>query len=98
VHPGESGLSALEYALGDLATVPPYLGIFLDKTRRMHPDVCRFVSDAFYDGRLLPDSGNARQRLLLGPSADKAVASTGIRFMRLSMRIVVNRANQRQIA
>ena len=81
VHPGESGLSALEYALGDRATVPPSMGIFLDKTRRMNPDVCRFISDAFYDGRLQPDLGNARQRLVLGPGADKAVASTGIRFV-----------------
>jgi predicted RecB family nuclease len=81
VHPGESGLSALEYALGDLGTVPPSLGIFLDKTRRMHPDVCRFISDAFYDGRLLPDSANARQRLTLAGRADEALASTGIRFV-----------------
>jgi uncharacterized protein len=81
VHPGESGLSALEYALGDIATVPPSLGIFLDKTRRMHPDVCRFISDAFYDGRLQPDPGNARQRLVLGKGADNTIASTGIRFV-----------------
>jgi uncharacterized protein len=81
VHPGESGLSALEYALRNLATVPPSLGIFLDKTRRMHPDVCRFISDAFYDGRLQPDPGNARQMLVLGAGADKAIASTGIRFV-----------------
>lgn len=81
VHPGESGLSALEYALRDRATVPPSLGIFLDKTRRMHADVCRFISDAFYDGRLQPESSNARQRLVLGPGADKALASTGIRFI-----------------
>jgi uncharacterized protein len=35
------------------ATVPPELGIFLPITWRMCPDVCRFVSDAIYDGRLL---------------------------------------------
>jgi superfamily I DNA and/or RNA helicase len=81
VHPGDSGLSALEYALGDLATVPPSLGIFLDKTRRMHPDVCRFISDAFYDGRLQPDPANARQKLVLGAHAEKALAPTGIRFV-----------------
>jgi uncharacterized protein len=81
VHPGESGLSALEFALGDLATVPPSLGIFLDKTRRMHPDVCRFISDAFYDARLQPEAGNAHQRLILGASADKVIAPTGIRFV-----------------
>jgi uncharacterized protein len=81
VHPGDSGFSALEYALGDLATVPAHLGIFLDKTRRMHPAVCRFVSEAFYDGRLHPDPSNARQRLVLGPNADTVLAPTGIRFV-----------------
>jgi uncharacterized protein len=81
VHPGESGCSALEYALKNVATVPPSLGIFLDKTRRMHPDVCRFISDAFYDSRLQPDSANSRQRLVLAPDADKACAPTGLRFI-----------------
>jgi uncharacterized protein len=81
VHPGESGCSALEYALKNVATVPPSLGIFLDKTRRMHPDVCRFISDAFYDSRLQPDSANSRQRLILAPDADKAYAPTGLRFI-----------------
>jgi hypothetical protein len=81
VHPGGSGLSALEYALEGRATVPSWLGIFIDHTRRMHPDICRFVSDAFYDGRLRPDPDNARQRLVLDSGADKALAATGIRFI-----------------
>ena len=56
-HPGRSVLSAPEYLLGDAATVPAERGIFLSKTRRMHPDLCRFISDAFYDGRLMTDVG-----------------------------------------
>jgi uncharacterized protein len=28
------------------------MGVFLEETRRMHPEVCRFVSKAFYEGRL----------------------------------------------
>jgi uncharacterized protein len=80
-HPGRSGESALEYLLGDAATVPPERGIFLSKTRRLHPDLCRFVSDAFYDGRLMPDEGNERQGLILSPGADPALAPTGLRFV-----------------
>ena len=87
VHPGESGCSALEYALKNVATVPPSLGIFLDKTRRMHPDVCRFISDAFYDGRLQPDTANSQQKLVLANGADEASSPTGLRF------IEVNHAN-----
>ncbi|MEM7070170.1 MAG: TM0106 family RecB-like putative nuclease [Pseudomonadota bacterium] len=51
-HPGEAGLSVLEFLLGDHSTIPPDRGIFLSQTRRMRPSICRFISDAFYDGRL----------------------------------------------
>jgi superfamily I DNA and/or RNA helicase len=80
-HPGRSGLSALEHLLDGAETVPPDRGIFLSKTRRMHPDLCRFISDAFYDGRLMPEAGNERQGLILNPSADPALVATGLRFI-----------------
>jgi len=82
-HPGRSGMSALEHLLDGAATVPPERGIFLRRTRRMHPDLCRFVSDAFYDGRLLSDPGNERQCLVLDASADPAFATTGLRFINI---------------
>jgi uncharacterized protein len=80
-HPGRSGWSALEHLLDGAATVPPERGIFLSTSRRMHPDICRFVSDAFYDGRLMPEPGNERQCLVLKQNADSALAPTGIRFV-----------------
>jgi len=80
-HPGRSGRSALEHLLDGLATVPPERGVFLSKTRRMHPGLCRFISDAFYDGRLTAETENERQRLVLGPNADPALAPTGVRFI-----------------
>jgi uncharacterized protein len=79
-HPGRSGLSALENLLDGAATVPPQRVIFLSTTRRMHPDLCHFVSDAFYECRLLPEPGNERQCLVLDPNADRALAPTGLRF------------------
>jgi uncharacterized protein len=51
-HPGESGLSVLAYLSQENATIPEDLDIFLPLTRRMHPDVCRFISGAVYEGRL----------------------------------------------
>ncbi len=51
-HPGESGLSSLDYLLQSHATIPPDLGVFLPQSYRMHPTVCRFVSDTVYEGRL----------------------------------------------
>jgi len=52
VHPGESGQSLLEYLLRDHAVVSDDLGIFLDQTWRMHPDVCGFISQMVYEGNL----------------------------------------------
>ena len=51
-HPGESGLSALEYLLQGQAAVPDDFGIFLPRTWRLHPDICRFISGAVYEDRL----------------------------------------------
>jgi uncharacterized protein len=52
VHPPGTELSVLEHLLGDQATVPPHMGLFLERTRRMHPDVCRFISEVVYESRL----------------------------------------------
>jgi predicted RecB family nuclease len=80
-HPGRSGWSALEHLLDGAATVPPGRGVFLSTSRRMHPDICEFVSDAFYDGRLMPEPGNERQCLVLDQRADPMLSSTGLRFV-----------------
>jgi hypothetical protein len=61
VHPGGTGCSVLEHLLGDATTVPPERGIFLERTWRMHPAVCSFVSEVVYDGRLEPAPGRERQ-------------------------------------
>src|SRR5213592_2902433 len=68
------GASVLEHLLGDAATIPPARGVFLERTRRMHPDVCRFVSEVVYDGRLHwePEPAMERQATAFG---------TGLRFV-----------------
>ena len=47
--------------LGEHATVPADRGIFLAETRRMHPEVCDFISDQVYEGRLASHSDTERQ-------------------------------------
>jgi uncharacterized protein len=76
IHPPGAGLSALEHLLGDHATIPSDRGLFLATTWRLHPALCDFVSEAFYDGRLQPDPGCSVQRLDDGPWA----AGTGVRW------------------
>jgi uncharacterized protein len=60
VHPGESGLSALEHLLDGHPTVPEDRGVFLDRTYRMHPALTAFVSDLAYEGRLESAAGRER--------------------------------------
>jgi len=51
-HPGESGSSALGHLLGE-GVVEDGQGVLLDVSRRMHPDVCGFISEHIYESRLL---------------------------------------------
>jgi len=80
-HPGGSGISGLDHLLGGMATVPLDRGIFLAVTWRMHPDICRFISDAVYDSRLKSDQSTLQQRIDVAGMGDPALAPTGIRFV-----------------
>ena len=65
IHPGEAGLSVLEFLLGDHSTIPAERGIFLEKTRRMCPSICQFISNVFYDGRLTAHESTSERSLNL---------------------------------
>ncbi|MEJ7934462.1 TM0106 family RecB-like putative nuclease [Sphingobium sp. AN558] len=81
-HPGDSGRSALDHLLEGHSTVPPDQGIFLPITRRMHPDLCRFISEAVYDRRLEAEPTTARQRIEVDVAEDPdALAPAGLRFV-----------------
>lgn len=62
-HPHPANLSCMEWLLGDHATVPPARGIFLPVSRRMHPEVCSFISGQVYEGRLTSHPETERQRV-----------------------------------
>src|SRR5207247_6161052 len=83
-HPGDAGLSALQYALKDTAqskrdapvfhaVVPADLGLFLGESRRMHPNVCQFISESIYESRLgaIPECAN--QKIALPPGGGTLV-------------------------
>lgn len=81
VHPGCSGASSLEYLLDGVSTIAPEQGIFLKTSYRMHPDVCRFISDAIYDGRLEAEDANRNQALVLRQDAHPGLKPTGIAYL-----------------
>lgn len=73
-HPHRSGGSALEHLLGEnVRTVSPERGVLLDVTWRMHPDVCGFISDVMYEGKLTSETSCAGQTTSAG---------TGLRWIR----------------
>ena len=71
-HPDGSGASVLEHLLGTHTTLPEDQGVFISETRRMHPDVCRFISDQIYEGRLASHESCAQQTTTFG---------TGLRWL-----------------
>jgi len=62
-HPDGAGATALEHVLGDHQTMPADRGLFLPVTRRLHPRICSFTSEAFYENRLQPLPGLERQSI-----------------------------------
>jgi predicted RecB family nuclease len=65
-HPDGSGSSVLEHILGEHATIVPTEGVFISETRRMHPDVCSFISSQIYEGRLTSHPSCAQQSTAFG--------------------------------
>ncbi len=62
-HPGESGYSVLDYLLEGKDTITEDKGIFLNKTYRLHPKINSFISENFYEDRLLVDKANVNRKI-----------------------------------
>ena len=77
VHPDGAGISALDHLLDGHDTIPADLGVFLDKTYRMHPAITEFVSQTSYDGRLASAKGLDTQRV----QADGTLSGSGLRWL-----------------
>lgn len=80
IHPGSSGDSVLDYLLQGEATIASNRGIFLEKTWRMHPAVCHFISEAVYDGRLTAHPKTGSRAIICNDKADSALKPYGIVF------------------
>nr|MBA3656615.1 AAA family ATPase [Gemmatimonadaceae bacterium] len=81
IHPAKSGVSALEHLLCGHATVPPERGILLNVTRRLHPSICSFISDAVYEGRLEPHESTAKRFIIAGKTTTNGIRESGIAFI-----------------
>src|ERR1017187_1324894 len=63
IQPPGAEVSALGHLLNGRATIAADRGVFLTETHRLHPDVCAFTSELFYDGRLVPYPENEKHRV-----------------------------------
>src|SRR5439155_448070 len=62
-HPEGTSVSALDYVLDGQLTIGAEQGLFLGETWRLHPDICAFTSELFYEGRLKAVPGLERQEV-----------------------------------
>ena len=76
-HPPGADRSALAHLLGDHDAMPEHLGLFLEHTWRLHPDVTHYTSRAFYEGKLESRPELDRQRL----NAPEPIRGTGVRLL-----------------
>src|SRR5208283_128587 len=77
VHPPGVDVSALAHLLNGRATIDPEKGLFLKQTWRLHPDICAFTSELFYDSLLTARAENHNQRL----NTNGPLNGTGLRFI-----------------
>jgi len=77
VHPARADASALSHLLNGHETIEPGHGLFLAESWRLHPDICAFTSEVFYEDRLTSRPENANQRL----NVEGRLGGTGLRFV-----------------
>jgi predicted RecB family nuclease len=76
-HPEGTDVSALDHLLERGLTIHGDRGLFLEETWRLHPDICRFTSEMFYENRLQARPGLENQRIIsAGP-----VQGSGLRLL-----------------
>jgi uncharacterized protein len=76
-HPEGTECSALHHLLNGKQTISPDEGIFLDETWRLHPNICAYTSELFYEGKLGSKLGLEAQTL----SSNGLFAGSGLRFV-----------------
>lgn len=79
-HPDGAEVSALEHVLAGRKTIASDMGLFLEKTWRLHPKIREFTSEVFYEDRLQSQAGLDRQRIVGHP----LLADSGLWFAPVS--------------
>jgi predicted RecB family nuclease len=84
-HPDGTSVSALDYILEGRQTIIADRGLFLRETWRLHPAICAFTSELFYESRLQPIKGLELQEI----RSPGRIRGSGLRYVP-----VVHQGNQ----
>ncbi|MCY3570731.1 MAG: TM0106 family RecB-like putative nuclease [Chloroflexi bacterium] len=76
-HPEGADVSALAHLIGSHETIEASRGLFLEETWRLHPDICTFTSEMFYEDKLRSRPGLEQQ----GVIAEGALSGAGLRYL-----------------
>lgn len=76
-HPEGAEVAALVHVLDGRKTISHDAGLFLDVTWRLHPSICRFTSEVYYEGRLRSRAGLERQAV----GGDTPFAGSGLFYV-----------------
>lgn len=76
-HPDGVGVSSLEHVLQGHHTIAADRGLFLEHTWRLHPDICAFNSELFYDSKLGSQEGCELQII----TSDGPTSGSGLRYL-----------------
>lgn len=77
-HPDGTDVSALDYILAGEQTITPGKGLFLEETWRLHPHICAYTSEVFYESKLHSKPGLEVQVI---KGAASPVSGAGLRFL-----------------
>jgi len=76
-HPEGTDVSALDHILGGKRTIPLDKGLFLEETWRLHPAICAYTSELFYDGKLRSKDGLEKQVI----NGSGPISGSGLYFL-----------------
>lgn len=76
-HPEGSDIAALKHWLGPRTTMPIDKGLFLDVTWRLHPSICGFTSEVYYENRMTSKAGLEFQEI----GGETEFSGSGLRYV-----------------
>jgi uncharacterized protein len=90
IHPHDSGVSALAHILHGRDTIQDDEGLFLSQTWRLHPGICQFTSEQYYNNRLTSRDGLEVQKVI----GNSAYTGSGLHVVTIEHEGIQNRSQE----